>query len=127
MYPDLPLSFFAAMDLSIVSASDVPFPLVTGSSPHLLIAYKDAEVINPRFDYKVTDQFKDEEQHNTEVKGSNQVDMASLLTTNISVNNSSIQSGILTHNEGESLVDLTIDPNSAKGEFGLACFETTLN
>ena len=53
--------------------------------------------------------------------------MASLPATNISVNNSTIQTRIFTQNAGESLFDLTIDPNSPKGKIGLAYFETTLN
>ena len=53
--------------------------------------------------------------------------MASLPATNISVNNSTVQTVIKTKNAGESLIDLTIDPNSPKGEIGLAYFDTTLN
>ena len=51
--------------------------------------------------------------------------MASLPTTNISVNNLTIQTGILAQNAGVTLVYLTIDPKSTKAAIGLACFETT--
>ena len=47
-------------------------------------------------------------------------------TGKISDSKSTIQSGILTQSAGESLVDLTIDPNSPKGENGLAPLEEYL-
>ena len=48
-------------------------------------------------------------------------------TSNISDGKSTILSGILTQSADESLVDLTIDPNSPEGEIGLAPLEITLN
>ena len=50
---------------------------------------------------------------------------ANSLQQKISDSKSTIQSGIFTQNAGESLVDLTIDPNSQQREFGLAFIESS--
>ena len=91
-----------------------PCPHV-GSLPDTQIAHKDLDIVSK--------DLKDQEQFNIQAGGFKQDLLECVPTANISESKSTIQSGISTQSAGESLVDLTIDPDSPKKENGLAPLE----
>ena len=73
-----------------------------------------------RSDKTASSQLKDQEQVNIELCGFKQSELSKSPIINILEDNSTIQTKIFTQNADELLVDLTIGPNSPKGEIGLA-------
>ena len=107
LYPDF-YHFIAAMEPSLYSASvsDTSVPLIVGSTPDTQNAHQDTDTVSK--------DLKDQELICTEEGGIKQDSLECVPTSTISDSKSTILSEILTQSAGESLVDLTIDPQLSR-------------